>query len=82
MRRKIYPDPVFVRNLKKLFAEKNVNHYQVASLLGKERKSVLSWVNCVTAPTVTELKKLCIEYRISADELLGIKNISGGKNDN
>lgn len=73
MKKKIYPDPVFARNLKKLLAEKRLTQERFANVLGKERKSVNNWINCLTAPTVTELKMICLEYGVSADEMLGIR---------
>lgn len=73
MKHRIYPDPVFARNLKKLLAEKNLTQKRVANMLGKERKSVSSWILGYTSPTVPELKQICLEYRVSADELLGLK---------
>lgn len=73
MKRKVYPDATLARNIKKILAEKNMTQRRLAEIVGKERKTINAWVNCLSSPSATEIKIICLEFRISADELLGLK---------
>lgn len=68
-----YPDLVLAENIRKLMKEKKLSCRQLASVCGKERKSALNWANEVSGPSARDLKRICLAYGLSADEMLGIK---------
>lgn len=72
-----FPDPVLARNIRKLIAEKGITQKKFAECCQKERKAVLSWVNEYTSPSAWDLKQICIEYGVSADEMLGLNKKEG-----
>ena len=52
---------------------------QVAKLLQVSRTGYASWEQGLAEPSSTDIKKLCVLYEISADELLEIDTISKRK---
>lgn len=68
-----YPDPVLADNIRALIQEKKITGKQLAATCNKERKSVTNWINCYSSPSAWDIIQICINYRVSADELLGIK---------
>lgn len=68
-----FPDPILARNIRRLLAERNITQQQFANCCEKERKAVSSWVNEYSSPSAWDLKQICLNYGVSADEMLGLK---------
>lgn len=68
-----FPDPMLATNIRKLIAERNLTQEQFATCCDKSRKAICSWVNEYSSPSAWDLKQICLTYRVSADEMLGLK---------
>ena len=68
-----FPDPIVAENIKNLIKEKGLTQQQFADCVFKERKAICSWVNEYSSPSAWDLKRICLTYGVSADEMLGIQ---------
>lgn len=73
----LIPDIIIANNIKTLIAERNITQEQLASCCGKSRKAAMHWVNGYSNPSAMDIKNICLNYGISADELLGIRRQNG-----
>lgn len=63
----------FKEQLKEKRKEKGLYQRQVAQLLNTKLYNISNWEQGRTEPSIDDLRKLCIVYNISADELLEIE---------
>lgn len=59
--------------IKQLRNEAGYTQKQIASKLGMSRTGYASWEQGLAEPNSTDIKKLCVIYNITADELLEIE---------
>lgn len=60
-----------ITNLRK---QKGLTQKQVAQFLDMSRTGYASWEQGLAEPNTNDLKKICVLYDITADELLEIEN--------
>ena len=71
-------DPQFSYRFRSLFSKyPEVTRLYIADLCGVTRQTVGLWCNGRTCPDVNSLKVICKTFQVSADYLLGIKNMNG-----
>ncbi len=58
--------------LKELRNEAGLTQKQVAKMLNKSETGYASWEQGLSEPNITDLRKICQIYDISADYLLGL----------
>lgn len=63
----------FKEQLKLKRKEKGLYQRQVAQLLNTELYNISNWEQGRAEPSIEDLRKLCIVYNVSADELLEIE---------
>lgn len=63
----------FQRRLKQCMAEQNINATQLSRRLGVERKTIYSYYNGLSEPTIYTILALCDIFHVSADWLIGRK---------
>lgn len=73
----LFPDPILAENIRKLIDKKGISYERFASCCQKSRKAVINWCNEYSSPSAWDLKQICLNYRVSADEMLGLKNKTG-----
>ncbi len=69
--------PAFGPTLKRLRTLRGFTQYDLAEEIGVSRKKVSDWEAERSRPNEYEIKLLCISLKVSADTLLGLKEISG-----
>lgn len=62
----------FGTKLKKVREERKVKQITLAGRIGVTQKDISRWENGERTPNMGSLKRLCMELRVSADELLEI----------
>ena len=65
---------MFCRKLKDLRMEHELSQAKLAKVLGTHQQTVARWEKGITEPDTKMLAKLCTFFRITANELLGIKD--------
>ncbi len=65
------------RRLKAALAAANVGQNELGRELGKGSSAVAGWVSGRTQPSLEELAAICRRLQRSADEILGLKPVSG-----
>lgn len=60
--------------LKQYRKEKNLTQERTAEILNISRTGYASWEQGLSEPNMTDLRKICVLFDISADELLEIEN--------
>lgn len=63
-------DKKFCQNLKNFRKENNLTQKQVALMLNVVESCYANWEQGRTEPNVDMIRKLCIIFKISADELI------------
>jgi len=66
---------LFSEILKDLMVDKNLNQVKLAKLVGVRQGQVSEWLNGKSKPGYDSLKALALALEVSADVLLGIKDI-------
>ena len=61
------------KKIKELRIEHNFTQIQMAKKLDMSRTGYASWEQGLSEPSSSDLKKLCVIFNISADELLEIE---------
>ena len=64
---------VFGERLKQLRAEKNIGQNQLAKKLEISNASISYWETGKQAPSIEALYKIAVDFQVSADYLLGLK---------
>ena len=59
--------------IRKLRLEKNLLQRELASMLFVEKYTIGDWERSRSEPDCENLRKLCVVFNISADELLGVE---------
>ncbi len=65
----------FIKILSELMKENNLNQTQLANLLGIKQSQVSEWLKGKSKPGYDNLKNLCLVLGVSADIILGLKDI-------
>ena len=65
----------FIEILKDLMIDKNLNQVKLAKLVGVRQGQVSEWLNGKSKPGYDSLKALALALDVSADVLLGIKDV-------
>ncbi len=65
----------FIKILTELMKENNLNQTQLANLLGIKQSQVSEWLKGKSKPGYDNLKNLCIALGVSADIVLGLKDL-------
>ncbi len=65
-------DNSFGNLLKELRLERGMSQKKAATELGYAQSTYCDWENGKIEPTLTALKKICLLFNVSADELLGL----------
>jgi len=60
--------------LKELRTERCMSQKKTAEELGYAQSTYCDWENGKIEPTLSALKKICLYFNVSADELLGLEN--------
>lgn len=68
-------------SLAKLRKERRLTQEELGELLGINGKSVSKWERGITRPSVENILKICVLFRISSDELFLIYSNSSFLND-
>jgi len=68
-------DKTFCENLKALRKESGETQKQVADKLNVVESCYANWEQGRTEPNIESIKKLCTIFNVSADELLGLKDL-------
>lgn len=63
-------DKKFCQNLKNFRKENNLTQKQVALMLNVVESCYANWEQGRTEPNVDMIRKLCVIFKISADELI------------
>ena len=69
----------FQKHLRELRKEKNYTQKELAQRLQTTDDSIFSWEKGRSQPPIEIIRKICIEFNISADYLLGLENEDGTK---
>lgn len=64
---------VIAQNIRKLLAEKNITQEELANTCERHTRTAWCWANGRYVPNSEDIRKICIVYQVSADELLGIR---------
>jgi len=59
--------------LKELRNEKGFTQKKLAKMINKSETGYASWEQGLSEPGISDIKKLCEIFDVSADELLGLK---------
>lgn len=65
----------FIKILTELMKENNLNQTQLANLLGIKQSQVSEWLKGKSKPGYDNLKNLCMVLGVSADIVLGLKDL-------
>lgn len=65
---------VFKKRLRIVIAESGLGVYQFAHSLDIDYETLRKWIKGIRGPVTKNLIKLCREYNVSADWLLGLKD--------
>lgn len=68
-----YPSPVIAERIQKIFDDNKLTDGYVAKILGYNRKTVLSFRNATTNPSVKFIRWICSTYHVTADWLLDLE---------
>jgi len=61
--------------IKELRKEQGFTQKQLAKLMNKSETGLASWEQGLSEPNVNDIRKLCEIFKVSADYLLGLKDI-------
>lgn len=64
----------FGERLKELRIEKGLTQKQLAQKIDNAQSAIVYWESNRQEPSISALKKLCIELDVSADYLLGLED--------
>lgn len=70
---------IFQQRLKDLRKSKNYTQKELARKLQTTDDSIFSWEKGRSQPPIDTIRKICIEFKISADYLLGLEDDNGIK---
>lgn len=70
---------IFEQRLKDLRKEKKYTQKELASKLQTTDDSIFSWEKGRSQPPIEMIRRICIEFCISSDYLLGLENDDGTK---
>lgn len=70
---------IFQQRLKDLRKSKNYTQKELARKLQTTDDSIFSWEKGRSQPPIDTIRKICIEFKISADYLLGLEDDNGVK---
>lgn len=65
---------VFVERLKDLMNEKGLNIEKFSKSAGIPRSTISDWLLKKTSPTIHNLPKIALFFKVSIDYLLGLEN--------
>ena len=65
----------YIDRLKELREDRDIKQKEIATLLGINQNTYSQYETKKRKMPIEEFRKLCIFYRVSADELLGLTNI-------
>ena len=65
----------FIKLLTELMKENDLNQTQLANLLNIKQSQVSEWLKGKSKPGYDNLKNLCLVLGVSADIILGLKDI-------
>ena len=65
----------FIKILTELMKENDLNQTQLANLLNIKQSQVSEWLKGKSKPGYDNLKNLCLVLGVSADIILGLKDI-------
>ena len=63
----------FKKKLKELRRENHLTQKQLADLLDKSRTGIANWEQGLAEPSLTDIRKLCKIFDVSAEILLGLE---------
>ena len=64
----------FIKILKDIMSELNINQTQLANKLGIKQSQVSEWLKGKSKPGYDSLKLFCTKLNISGDYILGLKD--------
>ncbi|MCM1368644.1 MAG: helix-turn-helix domain-containing protein [Roseburia sp.] len=70
---------IFEQRLRNLRREKNYTQKELANRLHTTDDSVFSWEKGRCQPPIEMIRRICIEFNITSDYLLGLENEDGSK---
>jgi len=70
-------DTHFQKTIKELMAKNHLNQLELSRKLSIRQSQVSNWINGKSAPSYDSIKRLCLFFKISADELLDIPAFGG-----
>ena len=70
---------IFQQRLRSIRKEENCTQKEFANRLQTTDDCIFAWENGRSQPPIEMIRKMCIEFNISADYLLGLENDDGTK---
>lgn len=70
---------IFQQRLKDLRKERNYTQKEFADKIQTTDDSIFSWEKGRSQPPIEIIRRICIEFNVSADYLLGLENDDGTK---
>lgn len=70
---------IFQTRLRELRKEKRYTQQELAQILHTTDDSIFSWEKGRSQPPIEIIRKICIEFNVSSDYLLGLENEDGTK---
>ncbi len=70
---------IFEQRLKDLRNEKKYTQKELASKLQTTDDSIFSWEKGRSQPPIEMIRRICIEFKVSSDYLLGLEDDNGVK---
>lgn len=64
----------FIKILKDLMQEFELNQTQFAQKIGVKQSQVSEWLNGKSKPGYDSIKNICLAFGISADRILGLED--------
>lgn len=65
---------VFAERLKNLIGEKGLNYQKFSKEIGIPNSTISDWLNKKTTPTIENIPKIAIFFKVTTDYLLGLED--------
>lgn len=73
MKKYIYPSPIIVERIQKVFDDNRLTDEYVAGMIGVNRKTPMKYRHAETNPSIKFIRWLCSTYHVSVEWLLDMK---------
>lgn len=70
----VYETEIIGRRIKELRKNRGDTQKQLANKIGTSQEAIANWENHLRVPTSEYIAKIALEYKVSADWILGIEN--------